>query len=104
MLSYLLFVYCVYIHLGASPAGGWIGHLRPHDRECQRHQYSHYMMMMMMMIIIIIIIIISSSSSSSTQRSARGAVDKMHVFQKKRCSRLGQKQLVMSTSMQQHIF
>ena len=34
-------------------------------------------------IIIMIIIISSSSSSSSTQRSARWAVDEMHVFQKK---------------------
>ena len=52
---------------------------------------------------IIIIIIISSSSSSSTQQSSRAPVDEMHVFQK-RCSRLGQKQLVKSTSMQKHTF
>ena len=44
----------------------------------------------------------SSSSSSSTQRSARRPVDEMHVLKKKRCSRLGQKQVVKSTSMQKH--
>ena len=57
------------------------------------------------MIIIIMISSSSSSSSSSTQQSARGPVDEMHVFQKrKRCFRLGQKQVLKSTSMQQHIF
>ena len=45
----------------------------------------------------------SSSSSSSTQRSARGPVDETHVVQKK-CSRLGQKQVLKSTSIQKHIF
>ena len=79
------------------------------------------MTMSMFIIIIIIIIIISSSSSSSssisiriiiiiiiiissssTQRSARGTVDEMHVVFQKKCSRLGQKQLVKSTSMQKH--
>ena len=80
-------------------------------------------------IVIIIIISSSSSSSSSTQRSARGPVDEMHVFQKKvfspwpeasfevyfnatthllklrfkkkeKCSRLGEMHLFEFTSMQ----
>ena len=38
----------------------------------------------MTMIMIMIIIIIISSSSRSTQRSARRAVDEMHVFQKEK--------------------
>ena len=68
--------------------------------------------LLLLLIITIIIIIISSSSSSSrrsssssssTQRSTRGPVDEMHVFQKM-CSRLGQKQLFKSTSMQKHTF
>ena len=46
----------------------------------------------------------SRSSSSSTQRSASGPVDEMHVFvSKRKCSRLGQKQLFKSTSMQKHL-
>ena len=51
----------------------------------------------------IIIFTISSSSSSSTQQSSRGPVDEMHVLQKTG-SRLGQKQLFKSTSVQKQTF
>ena len=52
---------------------------------------------------VIIIISSSSSSSSSTQRSARGAVDEMHVFQKKVLSTRPETTSQVN-SMQQHTF
>ena len=55
-------------------------------------------------IIIIITIIISISSSSSTQRSARGPVDEMHVFQKKVFSPRPEATVQVKCNAKTHLF
>ena len=57
-----------------------------------------------MIIIIIIIISSSSSSSSRTQRSARGAVDEMHVFQKKVFSPRPEASFQVNFNAKTHLF
>ena len=91
LLLFLLLSYCIISSSSSS------------SRSRSRSRSKSRSIIIIIIMIIIIIIIISSSSSSSTQRIARRPVDEMHVFTKK-CSRLGQKQLVKSTSMQKHTF
>ena len=53
------------------------------------------------LLVVVAVVVVVVVVAPNTQQSSRGPVDEIHVFQKK-CSRLGQKQLFKSTSMQKH--
>ena len=94
---------CVYIHIyiyiyiyinniisprapqaeGPDRQGDEAQHAEPIVVVCTLLPLLLLLLLLLIIIITSIIIIISSTSSRSTQRSARRAMDEMHVFQKK---------------------